>query len=257
MMFKVATWNVNSIKVRLDHILQWLEQSPVDVLAIQETKSTDENFPREALEAAGYHVAFSGQKTYNGMAIISRHPIDEVVTDNPDFEDPQRRILAATINGVRIINLYVPNGQSVGSDKYAYKLQWLASMRGFIQAQMQAYPRLLVLGDFNIAPADADVHDPIAWEGHVLVSPDERQAFADLLACDLTDAFRIFTDEAGHFSWWDYRQAAFRRNRGMRIDHILLSADLVTICDSCTIDKTPRGWERPSDHTPVIVALKA
>ncbi|MCL9685758.1 exodeoxyribonuclease III [Legionella maioricensis] len=255
-MFKLASWNVNSLKVRLDQVLEWLESSQVDVLAMQETKLLDENFPAAAFIDRGYHVVFAGQKTYNGVAIVSRHPLTEVITDIPGLEDPQRRILAATVAGIRLINLYVPNGAELISDKYQYKLNWLEKVNSFIQQQLILYPQLAVVGDFNIAPEDRDVHDPAEWVGCVLVSPAERQAFIDLLSLGLHDSFRNFEQEENVFSWWDYRAAGFRRNRGLRIDHVLLSDQLNALCRQSGIDKEPRKAERPSDHAPVWVELE-
>ena len=254
-MLKLASWNVNSLTVRLDQVLAWLESSQVDILALQETKMTDDKFPVEAFRQAGYHVVFSGQKTYNGVALISRHAIEHAVTDVPDFIDPQRRILAATIAGIRVINLYVPNGAAVDSDKYQYKLSWLEHVTGFIQQQLADFPQVAVVGDFNIAPDDRDVHDPIEWEGCVLVSPLEREAFASVLALGLHDSFRNIAQEPELFSWWDYRAAGFRRNRGLRIDLVLLSDALNTQCLASSIDVEPRRSERPSDHAPVLVTL--
>lgn len=254
-MLKLASWNVNSLKVRLDQVLAWLDSSQVDVLALQEIKMTDDQFPVEAFTERGFHVVFSGQKTYNGVAIISRQPIQDVVTDVPCLDDPQRRILAATIGDIRLINLYVPNGSEVGSEKYEYKLTWLPHVTDFIQQQLTQYPRMAVVGDFNIAPDDRDVHDPKEWEGCVLVSALEREAFAKLLALGLHDSFRNFPQEEQLFSWWDYRAAGFRRNRGLRIDHILLSDALNKMCLVSAIDKAPRRAERPSDHAPVWVEL--
>lgn len=253
---KLATWNVNSLKVRLPQVLQWLESSPVDVLCLQETKLTDDKFPVAEIEAAGYQVAFTGQKTYNGVAILSRHPITEVVKNNPLFPDEQQRIISATIEGMRIVCAYVPNGQAVGSDKYDYKLRWLEALIQWLEAEVQQFPSLALLGDYNIAPTDADVHDPAAWQDQVLVSAPERAAFERLCALPLADAFRLFPQAEKLYSWWDYRQMAFRRNRGLRIDHILLSPALVQRCTACEIDKLPRKWEQPSDHTPVIVTLE-
>jgi len=252
---KLASWNVNSLKVRLEQVLAWLDSSQVDILALQETKLTDENFPIAAFIEMGFHVVFSGQKTYNGVAIISRQPIQDAVTDVPDLADPQRRILAATIGDIRLINLYVPNGAEVGSDKYNYKLTWLPHVTAFIKQQLIQYPRVAVVGDFNIAPDDRDVHDPKEWEGCVLVSPLERQAFIELLALGLHDSFRNFTQGEQLFSWWDYRAAGFRRNRGLRIDHILLSDALNRDCLTSVIDKEPRRAVRPSDHAPVWVEI--
>lgn len=254
-MFKVATWNVNSLKVRLEQVVDWLNSSQVDVLAIQETKLIDENFPVAALTEHGYHVVFSGQKTYNGVAIISKQEIAEVLTDIPGLEDPQRRILMATINGIRIINLYIPNGAEVSSDKYMYKLDWLKKVGEAIKQQLKAYSKVVVLGDFNIAPEDRDVYDPVAWQGNVLVSPPERQAFSDWLHMGLYDSFRQFEQNEKEYSWWDYRAAAFRRNMGLRIDHILLSEELSKLCKQSKIDKEPRKVERPSDHAPVWIEL--
>ncbi|NKB46426.1 MAG: exodeoxyribonuclease III [Legionellales bacterium] len=249
---KIATWNVNSIKVRLPQVLTWLDSAQPDILALQELKVTNENFPEQAILEAGYQVVYAGQKTYNGVAILSRHSAQAVLTDIPTLVDPQRRILVASIGDVRVINLYVPNGQSIDSPKFAYKLDWLAKVGEFIQQQLTHHPRLVVLGDFNIAPMDQDVHDPAAWEGSVLVSEPERQTFADWLALGLVDSFRLFDQAERSFSWWDYRQLAFRRNRGLRIDHILVSQALVSQCRTCYIDKEPRRWERPSDHTLVV-----
>ena len=254
---KLVTWNVNSLKVRLPQVLQWLTDNPVDVLCLQETKTVDEKFPQAEIEAAGYQVIFSGQKTYNGVAILSKHPMTDVVRNNPHFEDEQQRLIAATINGVRVICAYVPNGQSPDSDKYQYKLRWLAGLQHWLALELSAHPKLALLGDYNIAPTDRDVHDPAAWVGQVLVSEPERAAFERMLALPLTDAFRLFDQADKLFSWWDYRQMGFRRNAGMRIDHILLSAPLAALCTACVIDKAPRKWEQPSDHTPVIATLSA
>ena len=252
---KLATWNVNSLKVRLPQVLQWLASNPVDVLCLQETKLTDDKFPAAEIEAAGYQVAFTGQKTYNGVAILSRHPMTDIVKNNPLFDDEQQRIISATIAGMRVICAYVPNGQSVDSDKYAYKLRWLDALHGWLVEELKIYPRLALLGDYNIAPADADVHDPAAWQGQVLCSDAERAAFEKLCALPLKDAFRLFPQAEKLYSWWDYRQMAFRRNMGLRIDHILLSSPLAERCTGCEIDKLPRKWEQPSDHTPVIATL--
>lgn len=254
-MFKLASWNVNSLKVRLEQVLTWMESSDIDVLALQETKLIDDNFPLAAFTDKQYHVHYAGQKTYNGVAIISRLPISDVITDIEGFIDPQRRIMAATIGDIRLINLYVPNGEAIGSDKYDYKLRWLSHVRDFIKQQLQQYDKVAVVGDFNIAPEDCDVHAPEEWQNSVLVSPAERQAFAALLGLGLVDSFRLFTQEDMAFSWWDYRAAGFRRNRGLRIDHILLSKSLSQQCLSSQIDKIPRKWERPSDHAPVWVGL--
>ena len=252
---KIATWNVNSLKVRLPQVLQWLTDNPVDVLCLQETKTIDEKFPKADIEAAGYQVIFSGQKTYNGVAILSKHPMTDVVRNNPHFDDEQQRLIAATINGIRIICAYVPNGQAIDSDKYQYKLRWLEGLQRWMVAELAAHPKLALLGDYNIAPTDRDVHDPAAWIGQVLVSEPERAAFTQLLALPMQDAFRLFEQADKVFSWWDYRQLGFRRNAGMRIDHILLSAPLAARCTACIVDRVPRKWEQPSDHTPVVATL--
>jgi exodeoxyribonuclease III len=252
---KLATWNVNSLKVRLPHVLQWLAANPVDVLCLQETKTVDEKFPVAEIEAAGYQVVFTGQKTYNGVAILSHHAIHDVVKNNPCFEDEQQRIISATIEGIRVVCAYVPNGQAVDSDKYNYKLKWLDALQAWLAEECKAHANLALLGDYNIAPEDRDVHDPAAWEGQILVSEAERDAFRRLGSLGLRDAFRLFEQADKLYSWWDYRQLAFRRNMGMRIDHILLSEPLATRCSACVIDKLPRKWEQPSDHTPVVATL--
>ena len=250
---KIATWNVNSLKVRLPHLLGWLAEQQPDVVCLQETKQQDADFPHAELQAAGYHSVCSGQKTYNGVAILSRDPIADVRTGIPDFADEQKRVIAATIADVRIVCVYVPNGQSVDSDKYQYKLNWLAALTAWLKDELAKHPKLALLGDYNIAPEDRDVHDPQAWQGNVLVSEPEREAFKGLAALGLRDAFRLFEQDAKSYSWWDYRMLAFRRNQGLRIDHILISEALQ--CTACVIDKTPRKLERPSDHTPVIAEV--
>ncbi len=249
---KIATWNVNSLKVRLPHVLDWLTAAEPDVLCLQETKLTDENFPVDAIRAAGYHVVYSGQKTYNGVAIISKTEASDVITDIPGLDDPQRRILGATIDGVRVLNLYVVNGQEVGSVKYDYKLHWLDKVADYIRDQLKSHRHLVTLGDFNIAPEDRDVHDPEAWHERILCSTPERQALQKIIDLGLSDLFRRFEQEDGSFSWWDYRAAAFRRNMGLRIDLILASQALAEKCTACSIDKEPRRLERPSDHAPVV-----
>jgi len=254
---KIASWNVNSLRVRLPQVLDWLNQAQPDILAVQETKTSDPEFPASAFAEAGYQVLFSGQKTYNGVALMSRQLASDPVTDPPNLEDPQRRILAATVGDVRVIDLYVPNGSEVGSDKYAYKLDWLSKMTEYLRDELARHPRMVVLGDFNIAPEDRDVHDPEAWRGKILCSEPEREAFRNLLGLGLSDAFRQFEQPEASFSWWDYRAAGFRRNLGLRIDHILLSAELREQCRSCRIDKEPRKLERPSDHAPVIAEIES
>ncbi|WP_321902273.1 exodeoxyribonuclease III [Paraburkholderia tropica] len=256
---KIATWNVNSLKVRLQHVIDWLGESKVDVLCLQELKLTDDKYPRAELEAHGYRSWFTGQKTYNGVAILVRDGlnVDEssVVRNIPGFEDPQQRVVAVTVEGTRIVCAYFPNGQAPGSEKFAYKLDWLNAMHDWLTAEMQQYPKLALLGDYNIAPEDRDVHDPKAWEGQNLVSPEERAQFQRLIALGFVDAFRQFEQPEKLFTWWDYRMFAFRRNAGLRIDHILLSPALATTLIACEVDKVPRKWEQPSDHTPVIAEV--
>lgn len=249
---KIATWNVNSLRVRLEQVCDWLGKVKPDFLALQETKLTDENFPSAAFEALGYQTLFSGQPTYNGVALISRETPTDVLTNLKGMQDPQRRVLGATYGKTRILNLYVPNGQSIDSEKYQYKLQWLKKLDLQLADDLAHYGRLVVLGDFNIAPEDDDVHDPAVWEGDVLVSPSERAALERIKKLGLTDVFRLFDQEDKSFSWWDYRAAAFRRNRGLRIDLILASKSLSQACSYCRIDTEPRKLERPSDHTPVV-----
>jgi exodeoxyribonuclease-3 len=253
---KIATWNVNSLKVRLPQVLDWLAAAAPDVLCLQETKLPDENFPADEIRAAGYNVVFSGQKTYNGVAIISKQQAADVITDIPGLEDPQRRILGATIDGIRVLNLYVVNGQEVGSEKFAYKLEWLSKVSDYIEGQLQLHDRFVALGDFNIAPEDRDVHDPEAWRERILCSTPERNALQHMLDLGLQDTFRLFEQEENSFSWWDYRAAAFRRNMGLRIDLILASKALSSGCSGCHIDKEPRRLERPSDHTPVYAVFE-
>lgn len=248
---KIASWNVNSLKVRLPQVLDWLNRSRTDILALQETKLTDENFPFSAIQDAGYEAVYSGQKTYNGVAILSRTQATDVITDPPGLEDAQRRILAATIGDVRLVNLYVVNGENVGTEKYAYKLDWLARMCEWLADEIARYPNLVVLGDFNIAPTDQDVHDPEAWKDRILCSDPEREALAALTNLGLTDTFRAFEQPEEEYSWFDYRAASFRRNRGLRIDLVLGSAPLQARLQAAGIDREPRGWERPSDHAPV------
>ncbi len=249
---KIASWNVNSLRVRLPQVLQWLSDNPVDILAIQETKTQDKEFPIEDIQAAGYKAAFSGQKTYNGVAILAKTMPKDVLTDIKNLDDPQRRILAATINGVRVINLYVVNGSEVGSEKFAYKLDWLNKVTAHIKEELKIHKKVVVLGDFNIAPEDRDVHDPDLWRGKILCSAQERKAYKKLLSLGLSDTFRQFEQEEKLFSWWDYRGGGFRRNHGLRIDLILANQALSEKCKSSLIDKMPRTWERPSDHTPVV-----
>lgn len=253
---KIASWNVNSLNVRLGHVQRWCGQAAPDVLALQETKLEDHRFPHEALLEAGYHSAFHGQKTYNGVAILSRRPIEDVRHGIDGYEDPQARVISATVDGIRIVNLYVVNGQAVGSEKFAYKMAWLEQVTRLLEKEAREHPRLVVLGDFNVAPDDRDVHDPELWHEKILCSTPEREALARLqAAAGLVDSFRLFNEEAGHYSWWDYRQAAFRRDLGLRIDLVLVSEALRGACTGAAIDREPRTWERASDHTPVLVEL--
>ena len=253
---KIATWNVNSLKVRLPHVLDWLATHEPDALVLQEIKQLTEAFPAEELSAAGYQSIASGQKTYNGVAVIAKQAPADPVTDFPGFEDPQRRILATTVDGVRIVNLYVPNGSEVGSEKYAYKLSWLDALHGFLESELAVHDKLVVLGDFNIAPKDEDVYDAEKWGDGILCSPKERAALRKVLDLGLSDVFRNFEQPEKTFSWWDYRAAGFRRNAGLRIDLILTSDAMTAACKASYVDKEPRGWERPSDHTPVVAEFK-
>jgi exodeoxyribonuclease-3 len=252
---KIATWNVNSLRVRLPQLKQWLTESPVDAIGLQELKQPDEDFPAEEIDALGLHAAWYGQKTYNGVAILARQPLEDVEYGIPGFEDPQRRVIAATIAGVRLINVYVPNGQAVGSDKYVYKLEWLRQLQAYVADALARHPQLAIVGDYNIAPEDRDVHDPAKWEGSVHVSAAERDALAELLRAGLTDTFRQFEQPDGAYSWWDYRMGAFRRNHGLRIDLVLASRELADRCIGCHVDRRPRTWERPSDHAPVVATF--
>jgi exodeoxyribonuclease-3 len=256
---QIAAWNVNSLKVRLPQVLDWLAANPVDALCLQELKMTDEVFPLAAIQEAGYHAVFSGQKTYNGVAVLSRSPVRDVVCGIPGYEDAQKRVIAVTLDSpqgeVRLVNAYCPNGQAVDSEKYIYKLSWYEAFTEYLKNTLVASPRMAVLGDYNIAPDDRDVHDPAKWAGDILVSPREREAFQALLALGLVDSFRLFEQPEKIFSWWDYRQFSFRRNAGLRIDHILLSTPLAGACTASVVDKAPRKLEQPSDHAPVVATL--
>jgi exodeoxyribonuclease-3 len=252
---KIATWNVNSLRVRLPHLLDWLAAQAPDVVCLQETKCDDESFPAQALQAAGYCSLHHGQRTYNGVAILTRADAAGSCRGIPGFADEQSRVIAADYDGVRVVSVYVPNGQSVGSDKYAYKLRWFEALAGWLAEELKTHPKLAVMGDFNVAPEDRDVHDPAAWAGQVLCSDPERAALRRLFALGLADAFRMFEQPERAYSWWDYRMNAFRRKMGLRIDHVLLSPELARSCRSCTIDLEPRRLERPSDHAPVVCVL--
>ncbi len=256
---KLATWNVNSLTVRLPQVLDWLaaqtEDGGIDVLALQETKTTDDKFPQTEIEAAGYHVAFFGQKTYNGVALIAKHPITEVVHNIPGFSDDMARVITASVNGVRVVGAYFPNGQAPDSDKFVYKMAWLTALQTFIKYELTRHDKLVLMGDFNITWDDLDVWDPVALAGTIHCTDEERAHFKALLNVGMVDAFRLFEQAPKSYSWWDYREFAFKRNRGLRIDHILVSSALVKSVTACVIDKAPRKNERPSDNTPVVVTI--
>lgn len=254
---RVATWNVNSLRVRLEQVLAWLDGERPDLLCLQETKVVDTDFPSDALAAAGYRALYVGQKTYNGVALLVRDGLaaGDVLSALPGAPGDQARFVAATVGDLRVVNVYVPNGSEVGSDKYLYKLAWLDRLRERMEVELRAHARLLLCGDFNIAPADLDVHDPQAWYGRILCSDGERAAFRCLLDTGLVDLYRAAHPDAPGYSWWDYRQGAFRRDRGMRIDHLLGSPRLVAAGQACRVDRGPRGLERPSDHAPVVADL--
>ena len=256
---RLATWNVNSLAVRLPQVLDWLAQNPVDALVLQETKLTDDKFPRAEIEAAGYAVQFHGQKTYNGVALLSRGAASDTLRNIPGFDDEQARVIAATVAGplgpVRTIGAYFPNGQAPDSDKFVYKMRWLAALQDWVKSELAAHPQLVLMGDFNIAPEDRDVYDPVAWAGQIHCTPEERAHFQGLLGLGLVDAFRLFEQPPKSWSWWDYRNLAFRKNQGLRIDHILVSPALRAQVRACVIDKLPRKNERPCDHAPVVVTL--
>jgi len=252
---KLATWNVNSLRVRLPHLLDWLAARSPDVVCLQETKCEDEGFPAAELGAAGYRSLHHGQRSYNGVAILSRMEATEARRGIPAFADEQSRVIAADVAGIRVVSVYVPNGQAPGCEKFAYKLRWFEALASWLAAELAAHPRLAVLGDFNVAPEDRDVHDPLLWEGQVLVSEPERVAFRELLALGLKDSFRLFDQPPATFSWWDYRMLAFPKNHGLRIDHILMSPPLAARCTSCRVDRNARKGEKPSDHAPVIAEI--
>ncbi|MCK6420725.1 MAG: exodeoxyribonuclease III [Aquabacterium sp.] len=254
---KLATWNVNSLAVRLPHLLQWLQSAQPDAMVLQETKLTDDKFPQQALAEAGWQAAWFGQRTYNGVAILARLPIEQVQRNIPGLDDEQARVITATVAGVRVVGAYVPNGQAPGSDKFAYKMRWLQALHGWLREEIVRHPRLVLMGDFNIAPEDQDVHDPVAWAGQILCTDEERAHFRSLLSLGLVDAFRLFEQPPRTWSWWDYRNLAFRKNQGLRIDHILVSEALRPLVTACHVDKAPRRLERPSDHAPVVLEIDA
>ncbi len=253
---KLATWNVNSLAVRLPQLIAWLAEHPVDAIVLQETKLTDDKFPHADLEAAGYRAQWFGQRTYNGVALISRAESTDVTRNIPGFDDEQARVIAGTTGGVRVIGAYFPNGQAPDSDKFSYKMRWLDALRAWVAQELASHPQLVLMGDFNIAPEDRDVHDPVAWAGQIHCTPEEREHFRKLVSLGLHDAFRLFEQPPKSWSWWDYRNLAFRKNQGLRIDHILVSEALKPRVAACSIDKAPRKNERPSDHAPVLVELR-
>ena len=258
---KIATWNVNSIRARLPHVVAWLQRAAPDVLLLQETKSMDDNFPFEELRACGYESVHYGQKSYNGVAIVARLPLADIVRGMSNrAADAQARVISATTEyagaPLRVISAYVPNGQNLESDKYQYKLEWLADFYDYVFAAKQNYGAVVAGGDYNIAPFSEDIYDAEEWGEEILASPPERAALNKIIDAGFADAHRLFSSSPSSFSWWDYRQAAFRRNRGIRIDLILISSPLISACQSCATDSTPRGWERPSDHAPVVAVLK-
>ncbi|WP_157264783.1 exodeoxyribonuclease III [Azohydromonas aeria] len=257
---KLATWNVNSLAVRLPQLLDWLAAHPVDAIVLQETKLTDDKFPHAALQDAGWHAQWFGQRTYNGVALISRQPVADVQRNIPGFDDAQARVIAATLTcadgqPLRFVGGYFPNGQAPGSEKFAYKMAWLEALQAWLKDQLAQFPRLVLGGDFNIAPDDRDVHDPVLWAGQIHCTPEERAHFQALAGLGLWDAFRLFEQPPRLWSWWDYRNLAFRKNQGLRIDHLLVSEALKPLVRACHIDKAPRKNERPSDHAPVVVEL--
>ena len=252
---KLATWNVNSLAVRLPQLLDWLADNPVDALVLQETKLTDDKFPALELGEAGYQSQWFGQKTYNGVALLTREPASDIVRNIPGFADEQARVIAGTVGGVRVIGGYFPNGQAPDSEKFVYKMAWLDALHDWLRGELERHERLVLMGDFNITPEDRDVYDPVAWAGQIHCTPEERSQFQRLIGLGLVDAFRLFEQPAKSWSWWDYRNLAFRKNQGLRIDHILVSAGLKDAVRACSIDKQPRKNERPSDHAPVVVEL--
>ena len=256
-LMQIASWNVNSLRVRLPQVLDWLEQNPVDALCLQELKLSDAEFPTEELKAAGYHCEFTGQKTYNGVAILSREPLEDVIRDMPGMDDPQRRFISGIYQGVRLVNVYVPNGQALDSEKFVYKQQWFSHLQTAMREYLASDERLVLVGDFNITPSDLDVHDPAKWRGKIHCSDIERLMLQKLMAEGLYDTYRHFNDQADHFSWWDYRGGGYKANEGLRIDLVLSSSACLDLATACTIDETPRKLERPSDHTPVIASFSA
>ena len=252
---KIASWNVNGVRARLEHVTSWIEANQPDVLALQETKVMDDMFPFEAFEKIGYQAKIYGQKSYNGVALLAKSEPENVVEGIDGYKDEQTRVISATYGDIRVVNVYIPNGQTVGSDKFNYKMKWLKNLLKLLEQQLKTNNKIVVLGDFNIAPDDTDVHDPELWKDKVLCSDDERKWLSKIMGLGFIDSFRLFEQEEGLFSWWDYRAAAYRRKMGLRIDLILISEALKKSCVDGYIDETPRGQEKPSDHTPVLIEL--
>jgi len=252
---KIVSWNVNGIRARIDHIVAWIEENQPDVLALQETKVVDELFPREPFEAMSYMVETFGQKSYNGVANITKKPSEQTNKGITGFDDPQTRVISTTHDGIRVVNVYVPNGQAVGTEKFLYKLEWLSHLKIMLDNDLKEYPKMVVLGDFNIAPSDEDIHDPDEWKDKILCSDEERSALEEILSLGFHDSFRLFEKGPGFHSWWDYRAAAYRRGLGLRIDLLLASEELKSACKKGYIDEKPRALEKPSDHTPVVIEI--
>ena len=252
---KIASWNVNGIRARIDHVVAWIKENQPDVLALQETKVMDEMFPHEPFEAISYAVEAFGQKSYNGVANITKNMSDDTSKGMAGFNDPQTRVISTTHDGIRVVNVYVPNGQAIGTEKFLYKLEWLSHLKNMLENDLKEYPKMIVLGDFNIAPRDEDIHDPNEWADKILCSDQERSAFEEILSLGFHDSFRLFEKGSGFYSWWDYRAAAYRRGLGLRIDLLLASDELKSACKKGYIDEKPRALEKPSDHTPVVIEI--
>ncbi|MCB2069264.1 MAG: exodeoxyribonuclease III [Ottowia sp.] len=256
---RITTWNINSLNARLQHALDWLAANPVDVLALQELKLTDDKFPHDALREAGYEAAVFGQKTYNGVALLARGAVADVTRNIPGFADESARVIAGTVEGpggpLRLVNGYFVNGQAPGTEKFEYKMSWLRALRDWLREELATHPRLVLLGDFNIAPEDRDSYDPVGLAETIHHTTEERDHFRKLLGLGLTDAFRLFEQPEKSYSWWDYRMLGYQKNRGLRIDHILVSEALLPQVKACSIDRTPRKWPKPSDHAPVTLTL--
>ena len=252
---KIASWNVNGIRARIDPVVAWIKENQPDVLALQETKVVDELFPHEPFEAMSYAVEAFGQKSYNGVANITKKTSEDTSKGMAGFNDPQTRVISTTHDGIRVVNVYVPNGQAIGTEKFSYKLEWLNHLKNMLDNDLKKYPKMIVLGDFNIAPSDDDIHDPNEWKDKILCSDQERSAFEEILSLGFHDSFRLFEKGSGFYSWWDYRAAAYRRGLGLRIDLLLASDELKSACKKGYIDEKPRALEKPSDHTPVVIEI--